>query len=137
MTKLARQLTGAAALAAAAAMFGPSAQAASVPAAGLSSAAGTMGLTEHVQYMYRGHRHCFYRGGWHGPGWYRCGYSHRRGLGWGGPPGWHGWRMGRVEGSRSSTSGSANTLRHTNRNSINKAIQRGSTSDEGAAPRRQ
>ena len=30
--------------------------------------------------------------GWHGPGWYWCGYHHRVGLGWGGPEGWNGWR---------------------------------------------
>jgi hypothetical protein len=28
---------------------------------------------------------CFYVDGWHGPGFYRCGYRHRRGEGWYGP----------------------------------------------------
>jgi hypothetical protein len=26
--------------------------------------------------------HCFYSDGWSGPGYYRCGYRLRRGLGW-------------------------------------------------------
>ncbi len=39
-------------------------------------------------------RHCFYVDGWHGPGWYRCGYHHRKGYGWGGPAGWNGWSHG-------------------------------------------
>jgi hypothetical protein len=28
---------------------------------------------------------CFYVDGWHGPGFYRCGYRYRRGEGWYGP----------------------------------------------------
>ena len=28
---------------------------------------------------------CFYVDGWHGPGFYRCGYRHREGEGWYGP----------------------------------------------------
>ena len=32
-------------------------------------------LTQNVQY-------CFYLDGWRGPGFYRCGFRHRRGLGW-------------------------------------------------------
>jgi hypothetical protein len=42
---------------------------------------------------YWGGRHyCWYRGGWHGAGWYWCGYAARRGYGWGGARGWNGWR---------------------------------------------
>ncbi len=43
-------------------------------------------------FVYQDARYCFYFDGWHGPGWYRCGYSWRDGLGWGGVYGWHGWR---------------------------------------------
>jgi hypothetical protein len=43
-------------------------------------------------FVYEGARYCFYFDGWHGPGWYRCGYRLRTGLGWGGEYGWHGWR---------------------------------------------
>src|SRR5215475_11002989 len=41
--------------------------------------------------VYGGHRYCFYFNGWHGPGWYRCGFAFRRGLGWGGVYGWNDW----------------------------------------------
>lgn len=42
-------------------------------------------------YRHRGVRFCFYPTGWHGPGWYRCGFAWRRGLGWGGVYGWNNW----------------------------------------------
>ena len=42
-------------------------------------------------YLYGGRRYCWYDGGWHGPGWYWCGYGWRRGFGWGGAVGWLGW----------------------------------------------
>jgi hypothetical protein len=54
------------------------------------------GLVEKVQYRYRGRQYCFYFDAWRGPGWYRCGYSSRRGYGWGGPIGWRGWNHGQV-----------------------------------------
>jgi hypothetical protein len=41
--------------------------------------------------LYHGRRYCFYLNGWHGSGWYRCGYAWHRGFGWGGPRGWRGW----------------------------------------------
>jgi hypothetical protein len=44
--------------------------------------------------FYRGHRYCFYFDGWHGAGWYRCGWAWRRGFGWGGVYGWNGWEYG-------------------------------------------
>jgi hypothetical protein len=47
-----------------------------------------------VQYFWAGHNYCWYYNGWNGPGWYWCGYPWRRGFGWGGPYGWHGWRGG-------------------------------------------
>ena len=37
-------------------------------------------------------RWCFYYDAWNGPGWYWCDYAWRRGYGWGGEPGWRGWR---------------------------------------------
>ena len=67
-----------------------SAQAAPLSAAP-GAAAESMTLVDNVQYVYGGYRHCWYRGGWKGPGWYRCGYAWRRGYGWGGPVGWNGW----------------------------------------------
>ncbi len=133
MSKFALRATGAAAIAAAT-MIAASAQAAGFgPGSALDSAADRVSATENVQYMYRGHRHCWYPGGWHGPGWYWCGYAHRRGMGWGGPRGWHGWHEGRAY-RHSYTTGSGNVLHRTDRNAINKAIQRGSTTDQGAAP---
>ena len=47
---------------------------------------------EQVQFRFGGHRHCWYARGWNGPGWYWCGYSHKRNSGWGGPEGWNNWR---------------------------------------------
>ncbi|MDB5734072.1 MAG: uncharacterized protein JWP16_334 [Alphaproteobacteria bacterium] len=41
-----------------------------------------------------GHRYCWYDGGWHGPGYYRCGWRLRHGFGWGGGIGWNGWGGG-------------------------------------------
>ena len=58
------------------------------------------GLVEDVAvrvYVYGGHRYCFYFNGWHGPGWYRCGFAFRRGLGWGGVYGWNDWSYGPYE----------------------------------------
>ena len=63
---------------------------AGVTPAGAIPAAPPDGLEE-VQYIWRGRSYCFYFDGWNGPGWYRCGWRHRRGMGWGGPMGWRGW----------------------------------------------
>jgi hypothetical protein len=49
---------------------------------------------EKAQFVFGGRNYCFYLNGWHGPGWYWCGYSWRRGYGWGGGRGWHGWHEG-------------------------------------------
>jgi hypothetical protein len=65
---------------------------ATITSTGLRPAADTLAVVDHVQFRYGGHRHCWYPGGWHGPGWYWCGYGHRHGLGWGGGEGWQGWR---------------------------------------------
>ena len=45
-------------------------------------------------YVHEGRRYCFYFEGWHGPGWYRCGFAWRRGIGWGGVYGWNSWSYG-------------------------------------------
>jgi hypothetical protein len=47
---------------------------------------------EQAQFFWGGRRYCWYPSGWRGPGWYQCGFAWRRGFGWGGPAGWHGWR---------------------------------------------
>jgi hypothetical protein len=44
-----------------------------------------------VQFLFGGRNYCWYPVGWHGAGYYWCGYANRRGIGWGGPVGWHGW----------------------------------------------
>jgi len=43
------------------------------------------------EYIVDGRPYCFDFDGWNGAGWYRCGFAQRRGLGWGGEYGWHGW----------------------------------------------
>lgn len=55
-------------------------------------AAGQVLHTETVQFTRGARRFCWYNGGWRGAGWYWCGFSRRRGMGWGGPLGWNGWR---------------------------------------------
>lgn len=59
--------------------------------AAIGDAAATLSVVDQVQFVYGGHRHCWYPNGWHGAGWYRCGYANRRGYGWGGAAGWNGW----------------------------------------------
>jgi len=49
---------------------------------------------EQAQFFLGGQNYCWYDDGWHGPGFYWCGYAFRRGLGWGGGAGWHGWQRG-------------------------------------------
>jgi hypothetical protein len=81
---------------------------------GMGAAVDGIAITEDVQYGWQGRQYCFYDDGWHGAGWYRCGYRLRVGFGWGGPVGWHGWRQtgshegrefrGRGEGRRSGGS---------------------------------
>ncbi len=53
---------------------------------------------QNVQFLFGGRNYCWYPAGWHGAGYYWCGYAHRRGLGWGGPVGWHGWSGSRPSG---------------------------------------
>lgn len=47
-----------------------------------------------AQFIFGGRNYCFYDNGWNGPGFYWCGYAFRRGYGWGGGRGWHGWHHG-------------------------------------------
>jgi len=49
-----------------------------------------------AQYIYLGKPYCWYHYGWAGPGWYRCGYGTRAGLGWGGSYGWNAWELPRT-----------------------------------------
>ena len=58
----------------------------------LRDAADTLLAIENAQFIWQGRRYCWYDRGWRGPGWYWCGHAWRRGSGWGGPVGWHGWR---------------------------------------------
>jgi hypothetical protein len=67
-------------------------QAAPISPQGLKAAAGEQSAIDQVQYRYAGREYCWYDDGWHGPGFYWCGYRLRTGFGWGGPEGWHGWR---------------------------------------------
>ena len=49
---------------------------------------------EDAQFFFGGQNYCWYDSGWQGPGWYWCGYAWRRGFGWGGGAGFHGWARG-------------------------------------------
>ena len=62
--------------------------------AALGNAADSLGAVAQTQYVYGGRDYCWYPNGWRGPGWYWCGYHMRRGFGWGGGAGWHGWSHG-------------------------------------------
>jgi len=66
--------------------------AAAAPVAGASHAPAS--LVEQAQFYWNDHEYCFYEDGWHGPGWYMCGYAWRRGYGWGGGRGWNEGRGG-------------------------------------------
>jgi hypothetical protein len=82
----------AAAIAAVAAATGGPAQASLIgKPKGLSQNIDVSPPIEEAQFIRGGRRYCWYWDGWHGPGWYWCGYHWRRGFGWGGPSGWHGW----------------------------------------------
>jgi hypothetical protein len=93
MTKWIVSLTAALVLGLAGAMIGGGrAHAAAIAPDGLRAAAHELAAVEKVQFMWGGRRYCWYDAGWRGPGWYWCGHHWRRGIGWGGPVGWHGWR---------------------------------------------
>jgi hypothetical protein len=66
---------------------------ATVAATGVHAEVDRLAVIENVQdYRYGGHRYCWYPEGWHGGGWYWCGFGRRHGYGWGGEEGWRGWR---------------------------------------------
>ena len=64
-----------------------------IPASGPASLPSSREVQQ-VQFLYGGRNYCWYDNGWRGPGFYWCGYAFRRGLGWGGGVGWHGWHRG-------------------------------------------
>jgi hypothetical protein len=68
------------------------------PNAGLS-ANPAMNDVQQAQFFYGDREYCWYDNGWHGPGFYWCGYALRRGYGWGGGYGWHGWHGGHRGGT--------------------------------------
>src|ERR1043165_377344 len=75
--------------------------ASAMPLGGLGQAADHLSAVEKTQFVYLGRNYCWYPDGWHGPGFYWCGYAWRSGFGWGGPIGWRGWRAGpRFVGAR-------------------------------------
>lgn len=82
-----------AAIAAAAFAYG---KADAMPLGGIGQAADSLSAVEKTQFVYLGRNYCWYPDGWHGPGFYWCGYAWRSGFGWGGPLGWRGWRHGGV-----------------------------------------
>jgi hypothetical protein len=53
---------------------------------------------EKTQFFYGGRNYCWYLNGWHGPGYYWCGFNFRRGFGWGGGYGWNSWGGGWRDG---------------------------------------
>ena len=57
----------------------------------LNAAADSLNLVEKTQFFIGSQEYCWYDDGWHGPGWYWCGYALRQGFGWGGSSGWHNW----------------------------------------------
>ena len=67
------------------------AQAAPVGNSGLGAAGNSLSLVEKTQFFFGDREYCWYDDGWHGPGFYWCGYAFRQGFGWGGPVGWHNW----------------------------------------------
>lgn len=95
-------------------------------------------------YIHGGHRYCFYFSGWHGPGWYRCGYAFRRGIGWGGVYGWNDWNYGPYErrfggrrhgGSRVGVDTRFNTNIDTRTRSTTTRSTTGGSADTGARVR--
>jgi hypothetical protein len=85
-------------VAAGALAVGTQANAVSIPPGGLNPALAETDIVDQAAvYVYEGRRFCFYFDGWNGPGWYRCGFAFRRGLGWGGTYGWRSWRFGPAE----------------------------------------
>ena len=57
---------------------------------GTRTAADSLNIVEPA-HMWGHQNYCWYEDGWNGAGWYQCGNVWRKGYGWGGPYGWHGW----------------------------------------------
>lgn len=93
MRKFLLGASAAAALLAGPLLATPAAAAPAAPA-GINGAVDTLNVVDQAQYYWGGRRYCWYPLGWHGPGWYWCGYGSRVGFGWGGPVGWRGWTYG-------------------------------------------
>ncbi|MDB5425527.1 MAG: hypothetical protein JWQ29_2943, partial [Phenylobacterium sp.] len=55
---------------------------------------GALTQASYQPHAFGNRQYCWYDSAWSGPGWYRCGYNQRNGLGWGGPRGWNGWLGG-------------------------------------------
>lgn len=68
------------------------------PLDALGAAAGAAAGVAASPFFWGGHNYCWYPDGWHGPGWYWCGYGARVGYGWGGGEGWHHWHHGAYRG---------------------------------------
>jgi len=86
------------AIAAGALLVATQANAGSFPVNNLAGVSGDLVDQVAVRvYVHEGQRYCFYFNGWHGAGWYRCGFASRRGLGWGGVYGWNSWNYGPYE----------------------------------------
>lgn len=106
-----------AAMAAGVILTGTRAEAASLPGLnGLRPAVDALAMIDTVQFVYGGRRYCWYDIGWNGPGWYWCGYSGRRGYGFGGRRGfrdwhWSGWGpRGGSRGGRGGRGGSTTII---------------------------
>jgi hypothetical protein len=67
---------------------------ATIVARDVNTAADRLNLVDQVDFVFGGHKHCWYQEGWHGPGWYWCGYADEKhkGRGWGGEEGYRGWK---------------------------------------------
>ncbi|WP_249780843.1 hypothetical protein [Bradyrhizobium sp. dw_78] len=75
------------------ALLGAAGQASAMPVDRFTPAAIPSDV-EQTQFIFGGRNYCWYDDGWHGPGYYWCGYAMRRGFGWGGGEGWRGWHRG-------------------------------------------
>jgi hypothetical protein len=93
-------LAGVAIVAVATGSLGMNSRVDAAPVGDLKAATADISTLEKAQFLFGGHRHCWYPDGWHGPGWYWCGYRTRVGFGWGGPEGWQGWHRGGAWGHR-------------------------------------
>ena len=85
------------AIALSASAFAIKADAAPLSGSGVGQAADGLSTVEQTQFVYLGRDYCWYPDGWHGPGFYWCGYNYRRGYGWGGGRTWgrgRGWGWG-------------------------------------------